>query len=276
TEDDAQFYGPTDPLTTTSRTLTDKPKWGWKYMQMPVTYDVETKLQNDTGDSEVAPLKLVQLIVKQANEGCRRRFQKAFYDTATTDAGTSIQSVVTGIDHARTYGTLVTTSSAKTWWNGASLDDTFTDRNTAYAASIANFRKVKTRILRYQSGNPALMAICSEEIFDKLKAQVEARHIYTRDGSRLAKYGFETFMIDGVEVVQDSWLSLNSKANYFLMLTLDSWELRIHPMRSFTMTDFVWQGDRDGGRDEWLSRILIAGNNVCWQPNANYWGSNWS
>jgi len=90
----------------------------------------------------------------------------------------------------------------------------------------------------------------------------------------LAKYGFQTFVIDGVEFVQDSWLTTNSMTTDFFLLAPSTWDLRVSPKRNFKMTGFTWQGDQVGGLDKYLARILLAGNLTCSKPNANIWKSN--
>jgi hypothetical protein len=38
---------------------------------------------------------------------------------------------------------------------------------------------------------------------------------------------------------------------------------------------FTYQGQTANGYDKYLSRAMVKGNLVCWQPNANYYGTNW-
>jgi hypothetical protein len=77
-------------------------------------------------------------------------------------------------------------------------------------------------------------------------------------------------IIDGIEVVKDPWLR-NAKATnahlWAFLLHIPDWELRIHPARNFKLMPFTWQGDQANGLDAWISRVLLAGNLVCWAPN---------
>lgn len=89
-------------------------------------------------------------------------------------------------------------------------------------------------------------------------------------------------MIDGIEIVQDSFLTAGlvdhsgttlAAEKWMLLLNIPDWELRLHP-KHFKFTGFTWQGDRQDGYDEWLARIMIAGNLICWKPNGSIFLNN--
>jgi hypothetical protein len=208
------------------------------------------------------------------------------YDGPTTSADTAkgFQSITDALDHDATYGTLTRSgTSTNSFWQGASLNGAFTDQNTLMSPSIANFRKCRSKVGQYVEKPGDLLAIMGASIFQQFQSQVEARHMYTRDGSLLAKYGFTTLVLDGVEFVEDPYLNLNKlsgttsvgdlHSEWFLLLHIPDWEYRIHPKRSMYFTGFTWQGDQAGGLDAWLARIMCSGNLVCWQPNASIWKS---
>ena len=118
-----------------------------------------------------------------------------------------------------------------------------------------------------------------------MQSQVEASTNYPRTNQTplAMKYGFTTLDIDGIEVVHDPGLDLNYTAGtttagtytpeWFFLLHIPDWELRLHPDRSMKMTDFTWQADQANGLDARLARVLTSGNLVCWQPNASCWRS---
>jgi len=282
-----QSYSANEPLSSGSKTLLDDPYFTWKLGNLPVQYNVETYLQNSGGDA-TKPIDLVKFLAKKAVEGLKIGLYRMVYGIDSTgtdyDGKKEFNSVVDALTHDRTYGHISrATTVTNSWWQGASIAGTYDDNATSYAPSIANFRKAVTACTRRGLTKPGgMLACCGESIFQELQSQVEARHIYNRDGSLLAKYGFNTMMIDGVEVVQDPFLGVEGPTTTgwtypdkkFFIFSVDDWELRIHPQRNVKLTPFVWQGDRSGGADEWLARVLIAGNLVCWRPKGSIYLSN--
>jgi len=268
-----QSYTVNDPLAGGRLNVLEKPEFTIKYNQTPIEYTVEDVVLND-GGPDTAPISSIETAVETSQEGLREALAAMIYATSSPDGGADFQSLCHAFDHSKTYGTITCTNTVKNWWCGASLAGTFVDRATNYSATIANLRTGINKVKRHVKPNSKLYAVCGEEIFDKFRSQVEARHIYTRDGSLLAKYGFTTMIIDDVEFVKDSWLSENDRTTDFLLVNPDTIELWISPKRSFNVTPFTWQADRAGGKDSYLARIMLAGNLVCWKPNANLWLSN--
>lgn len=281
----AQEYTATDPLTAEAKTILAKPEFEWKHFQVPIQYDLDEDLQND-GGREAEVIDLVQYLVKAGQRAARIKLNKMIYDTPTTsaDSASGFQSLTDALDQDATYGTLSRSgTTTRKWWQGASLDNTFTDQDTLMSPSIANFRKLRGRVQQYVEKPGDLLAVMGSDIFQQYQAQVEARHVYNRDGSLLAKYGFNTLVLDGVEFVEDP--SLNEDYNsgtsgngdlcseWFFLLHIPDWEMRIHPRRSLKLTNFTWQGDQANGLDASLARVLCSGNLVCWQPNASAWKS---
>ena len=77
---------------------------------------------------------------------------------------------------------------------------------------------------------------------------------------------------DNHEVVSVPYLQRTSTTRaWVFILNLKYWELRIHERRKEKLTPWVWQGDRSGGHDYWLSRIMWAGNFHCWKPKSSLW-----
>ena len=277
-ESEAQSYATNEGLTAGSKTILDKPAFGWKKFQVPIRYTVDEELENQDADKATAPVDVVQALVKGAQTGARKKLNSMLYATtsgASSEDGKDFQGLTAALDHDATYGTLTrATTATNKGWQGASVADSYTDHDAAMTPSIAAFRSVMSVVKRHRPGNEKWYAFMGESLFQQYQSQVETRHIYSRDGSKLAKYGFETLILDGVELVQDSWLSENSRTTDIYWINPETWELRISPKRNFKMTGFVWQGETANGLDEYLARILVAGNFVCWQPNANCWRSN--
>ena len=180
-------------------------------------------------------------------------------------------------------------TTTNTWLQSVSLNGLYTDQNSAITASIANFRKIRSACQQYAPGaKPTdFLAICGSDIFQAFQSQVEARHMYISKGdTALANYGFNTVSIDGVELVEDPSLNLalnggssgdgDYTPEWFFMLNKKDWELRFHPDRALSLTDFVWQGEQTGGKDETLARIMAKGNLICWRPRASCWRNNMS
>ena len=290
----AQTYTVNEGLTGGTKTILAKPGFNWKYFQLPVEYGLEEHLQNQGAPSDVAPVNLVELLGTIAHKSARMKLNTMIYannggvDTDTSLAG--FQGLIAALDHSITYGgrTRSTTKATGSLWQSVSPGDIWTDQDTAIAASIPNLRKLVAKCRRYRPANAKLYCLVGEALFQQFQSQVEARHLYDREGKAgsLAKYGFTTFTIDGVEFVQESYLSTlgtsvahNTSyypATWIFIIDPETWELRMHPSRALKMTGFTWQGDVVGGQDKWLARIMAAGNLVCWQPNANCFLSNMS
>lgn len=288
----AQSYTVNEGLTGGTKTILAKPQFYWKYFQLPIEYGIEEEIQNHGAPDEVAPVDLVETLTTVAHKSARLKLQSMLYGDnsgAATDTGSAnFQGLIAALDHSVTYGTRSrsTTKATGALWQSISLTDAWTDQDTATAASISNLRNAVARCRRYRPQNSKLYVICGEAIFQQFQSQVEARHLYDREGKTgtMAKYGFKTFDIDGVEFIQESYLTTlgttvvhNSSyypATWFFIIDPETWELRFHPSRAMKMTGFTWQGDQVGGQDKWLARIMTAGNLVCWQPNANCFLSN--
>lgn len=271
-----QAYLPAERLTTGRKTMLDTPYFHWKYSQTPSVYDVEEELQN-AGGVGTAPVKFVKFLTRKAHRAARLALYKQMYGIGTSgtdaDHDADFQSVRDALTHDATYGHLTrATTVTNKWWQGASIGETYADQGDTFTASINTFRRARSAIGVYVEQPADLLCVVGSTIFLNLQSEVEARHIYNRDGSVLAKYGFNTLMLDGVEVVEDPWLrnSLQTNAHkWFFIFNINDWELRIHPRRSFKFTGYTWQGDKADGYDEWLARIMLAGNLVCWKPNGS-------
>ena len=277
----AQSYTANEALTAGTKEVLKAPKFLWKYFQVPIQYGIEEQLQN-AGGSENQIVELVEHLVGKAGRGARLHLNQMMYSaqSSTSDSDAQFQGLLDALFADTTYGTIArATTVTNQWWQGASIAGSFADNATARTPSISNFRKAKTVVwANADARNPGeLLAITSDTIFMALQAEAETFHIYNRKDSELANQGFNAMILDGVEVVSDPFLESDStRRKYFFMLHLPDWELRLHPMRSFKMTPFTWQGDQPNGKDEWLGRVMVAGNLVCWKPNASIANTNWS
>ena len=267
----AQDYDVNDPLTVGEKTVTATVQWNWKKFQLPVTYDVDDEIEGD-GDKATAPISVVKTIVEAAQTGARKHLNTLLYGAAADAGKKTFQGLRSALTHDATYGGLARgTTVTNPWWQGASLADTFADQATATTPTIAMLRNCAAKARRYVPANAKLYAIVGESNYAQFQSQVEARHMYTRDGSRLAKYGFRSFTIDDIEMVCDPYLTITgaTTAAYFFLLNPETWELRIKPERNFQLTPFRWLGEQANGLDKYLARVRVAGNLVCTKPNAN-------
>jgi len=285
TDDLVQTYKPTDQLTAARKTVLTRAKFYWKYANAQISYDVEDELQN-RGDSAIE--NLTDRLADIAMESMRIKLTKVAYgiDTPneTSDSGTDFQSIPEALDHSRAYGGITSDTGDNAYWNGASLAGTYSDRNTAVSCSLSTVRQAISTVRKYAKTPGSLLAITSPTNHLNLKSQLEAMNAYSQQGSKLAKFGFDSFMLDGVEHVPDYYLTGSQTINgssdtldtWYFLLNTDHIELRLHPKRNFKITKMVWQGDRANGYDQWLGRILIAGNLICYKPNGSLWLSNMS
>jgi len=274
----AQDYSSNEPLEGGSKTVLGAPEFGWKKFQIPVEYGIDEELQNHEVAEETAPADLVAALVAGAQYAAREHLAAMAYATTTGETGKVFQGLACALTHDTVYGgyTRTIASSLNTFFQGASADLTYTDWDTACAANLDNFRKYATACRRYAPKNRKLYAFVGESLFQAFQSQCEARMMNTKPVSGapgIYKYGFNTLWIDGIELVQDSYLTTAGRTAAFYILDPETWELRISPKRNFKLTPFVWQGDMNDGVDAWLGRVMAAGNLVCWQPNANIYRS---
>lgn len=274
----AQNYSSNEPLEGGNSTILGAPEFGWKKFQIPLEYGVDEELQNKDADAGAAPADIVQAIVEGGQYAAREHLSSMAYATTTGETGKVFQGLACALTHDTVYGGYTRTigSTLNTWFQGASADLTYTDWDTACAATIANFRRYVAACRRYAPKNRKLYAFVGESLYQAFQSQCEARMMNTKPAAGapgIYKYGFNTLWIDGVELVLDSYLTTASRTAAFYIIDPETWELRISPKRNFKVTPFVWQGDMNDGLDVYLARMLVAGNLVCWQPNANIYRS---
>ena len=293
-DDLAQAYTTNETLTDEAKDMLAKPRFTWKKFQIPIRYDGDWEIQNENAGSEEQLLDLVPYLVKKAQRAARLKMMKNTFNagstTPRTDSGKEFQSLVSALNHDNTYGTLSRTISTDTrnWWQGADpsgLTDTAltsSTQDTATNLTISNIRKWinETSVAHYMEAKSDLMIVMCPTLFNKLRAEMESKAIYNTDLNRAiandtANVGFNKLILDGHQVVDVPYLQESSTTrSWVFILNLNDWELRISTARNFKMTEFEWQGKQTNGVDYYLSRILVAGNLVCFKPNGNLWLSN--
>ena len=290
-DDHMQAYVEHEAMTAKRTTTLDNPYWDWKFTQIPIVYTMKEKIQA----SAYSRAELVSFLVNKANRSARNGLRRMAYgvpfnsvtpytigtDTEGTDNSAGFQSIRQALTHDATYGHVTRTisSGTNTWFQSADIDDfasSASAQTTETEMSPDNFEKAKDAIMEYASGNAGRIALMGPSLFRGLKSYCEAKRITTAPGS-MAKYGYESMEVFGIECVKDYFLKNKHATNshlWLFILTPDTWRLQIHPDRSFKFTGFTWQGDKPDGKDEWLARIMLAGNLVCTKPNENFFHSN--
>ncbi len=116
----AQDYVMNDPLTSSRKEYYDKPKFVWKYSQVPVEKTGEEEVQNSlSGDHRIFSLSkdLVKKAGKAARLNLRSNILGASSSTSDTDAG--FQGLADALTVDTDYGTLGrTTTTEREWWQG--------------------------------------------------------------------------------------------------------------------------------------------------------------
>lgn len=291
-KDHVQSYSPEDGLTAARKTTLETPYFKWKFMQIPIVYNVEEMITNeDAGAYQIGDL--IANLADEALDGLRLGLmQKLYGDVSDATRGGDLgdgqkgfQSIYQALQHHTSTNTLdygglkrETYGTDNQWWQGANLDrsQSTSMQETVVTASVYNFRRAVIAVGQYgkRTRKQDLICIVGPDIWLKLKQEVEARKIHTTEG-RMFRYGFDTYTIDGIDVVKDDFLTdenmtaATTPSQWFFLLDLNTWEFRVHPKRNFRMTPWKWQGDREEGHDQTLARILLAGNNVCWMPRRN-------
>jgi len=247
--------------------------------QIPIEYDVDEYLANVEGGNESKLIDIVKTRVANSHEWHNQYLIDRLYKTTSTEADAHINSVVLACSHDRTYEGITTdiSSSANTYWQGASIAGSYADSATDYGYTIDTIRRAWDTIAKYRRDNQIRpLCIVPTSAFRKLRREAESKALLSGMGG-LAKYGFSSMMIDEkVEVTADKWLENESRTSDFFMLDVNTWEMRMHKDRNLKMLDFEYQGNKPGGLDKWTSRIMCMGQLLCKQPNANLYLSNLS
>ena len=281
-DDLMQEYTANTALTDEAKDTLKKPRFTWKYAQLPLRYGVDEYTQNILAGTEEQLLDLSDHLVSKGHNATRlwlnQKIFNAGSETGVADGATSFQSIISALDSDSTYGTLTRswTNGTNDWWQGAdpaglNQNTTATAQDTAYNLSISNLRKwISETDVMHHMKTPGDLYICMcPTLFNKLRAEMEGKVQYKPTGDT-QKQGFNKMELDGHTVVSVPYLQTSSTMrNWVLILNLDHWELRIHTARNFQMTDFEWQGKNSNGYDFWLARIMISGNFVCWKPNGS-------
>jgi len=288
----AQGYTMKQPLTSSQKSITEIAKWSWKYVQLPIEYDGDVEIQNLNAASEEKIYDIAEMLSEQALYGINLIMQSMFFNggSATTtnynDSGIYFQSVINALNHDETYGELTRTLADKSagtndWWQsadpkagawfGSTLESSSQD--TAAVLTIANFRTWVIKVQRFIKKKSDIMLVLCPTLFNKLKAECQAQMIYQgAKAEETANVGFNKMYIDGHQIVDADYLESNSTTRaWAFLLNLETWEMHINKARNFKMTPFKWQGENINGTDTYLSRLLLCGNTICKQPNANMW-----
>lgn len=278
-----QEYGENEPLTSSRKTVTETAQWYPKFVQLPIEISGKDWRTNaGGGDGQI--VSMPQYLVEKAQRGLRIYMNTVIYRAGdvTRDADVpGVQGLNDALTHDIAYGGLarLIATPTRTWWQGASLGDIWTDQATAMPPSVANVRACYDKVAMY-ADKADVIVITSNTQYRELQSQVDGRQSYKPEGPH-AKYGFESFSIDGIEIFNEPWLtaSINSGASttktYFYMLHLKDWKFYVDAERGLgNMTEFKHQAEIQGGTDSYLARLMFRGNFVCTQPNASMFKSN--
>ena len=275
-DDLAQEYGDNEPLKGDSKSQWATIRWYRKRLQLPIKVTGGESLDNaDDGAGDGQIFDLQERLVAKGQRAMRKVLNNLIWRAGSSardaEGHKEWQGVGDALTHDVTYGGLarLIATPAYSWWQGGSLAGTYTDQATAMVPSIDNFRRCVDAVSTYIDRTDDLLSVTSKSIWRTLQSQVEGQRTY-KEGP-MAKYGFMSFSIDGVEVVAEPWLDLcATRIKYFTILHIPDWQLRLSRKRRLgTFTGFEWQGKIEGGKDDYLGHLLLAGNLVCTQPNAS-------
>jgi len=228
----------------------------WRYKNTPIKYTGEDEIKNQ-GDTQI--FDTVSEEIEAGQEDCMEYLSDVLFESTSpgTDTSAIPQGLNSALDLTSTYGEITRSSTVNAWWRGSVV-------STGKTVSLAEFRSGYQTIAQYRVNFKNVLCITTKSIFQKFQALLQP-HVNTPIVGEMAKAGFRSMSIDGIEIVIDD----NVPDDYFYMLDLSTWQWRINPVRDFKLTDFKWQGENNNGTDEYLARILLAHNWVCNKPRAN-------
>lgn len=279
----AQEYAENETLNGGKKTVMETAQWYPKDLQIPLEVSAKSLNKNQGGgDGQILPLE--QRLVEKGQRAARLWFNTVLWRAGASarDAATHAQwqGLLDALTHDITYGGLSrATTVTRKYWQGASLADTFADQATQMTPTVANYRSCIDAVSAFMDSPSDIVTITSNTVYRNLQSQVEAQRVY-KEGSH-AKYGFTSMSIDETEIFAEPWLSSNRNSSasttvkYLAMLNLKNWTLHLDNERKFgNFTGFVWQGQMQNAKDEYLGRLMLRGCLVCTQPNANIFKSN--
>ena len=271
---EVQVYGVNDSLTSSVVNRRNHVRFGLYLMQTPIRWTIEERIQNINADNSAKVADILAAKVDDAWDATHDKMQALLYDPNTTEGASNkkMLSLQTALTHDRTYGGLSrSTTATNEWWQGRSPGDSYTDQATSVDADIPNFRKWRDICDRYNDTMASdRLVVCGDAQYREWLAAAESRNVNTSKPGKLAKYGFESVEIDGVEFVKDRYLGANStREKYFFLLDMNTWHYEVDKDRNYKLTDAVWQGSIDGGADYWLQRIAVAHRFYCDKCNSN-------
>jgi hypothetical protein len=294
----AQAYTTNEALSDGKKDTLEKPRFLFKLLQQPMKYDVDEYLQNHNASSEEQLLDLASFLVEKSQRGIKLALRNMMYnvtpdgvtgsESGTSDSSKYFSSLISALDHnsgtAKNYGNISRSFTNNAFWMGSDplgRPDAITSssQGTATNVSIANFRKWLVPIEQYMEKMSDLYVVMCPTLWNKLRAELEAKGQHQSLNADKLKYGIHQFEIDGAQIVKDPYLEHGygtggTTENWVFVLNLRDWELRIHKDRNMKQTEFKWQGEIANGHDYWLARILCSGNLCCWKPNGSMWLNN--
>lgn len=284
-DDLMQEYSANDVLTDEKKTTLEKPHFHRKYAQLPLRYDIDEYTQNIHAGNEEQLLDLAQFLTTKGQRATKLWLSKSIWNKASTtttncDTAKPFQSIPDALNHDAAYGNITRTyGTTGAYWQGA--DPAALNENIAAAGSaqdtatnltIANLRKWinETDVAHHMESPEDLYITMCPTLYNKIIAEMEAKVIYKP--ATYQRQGVIKCELDGHQIVSVPYLQKDSETRAWVtILNMRYWELRMSRMRNFAMTPFEWQGKNANSYDYWLARIMIAGNFMCWKPNANLW-----
>jgi len=297
----AQSFDMNDQLTGGRVSMLKTPSFQWKDNQVPLVYTRREATMN-SGPNRV--VNFSEFLVDAGYEASRINLYKDLYNNAapsgtapSTDSGKKFQSICQALDHGYTgastsigytYGNLTRDYAAGTLdvWQSADIEDSFEGtgttsvQDTEITASIANFRKAVSVVRRQAEPNDRYLCVLGPTLHQAFKSFVQAGMVNNKSVSEpgsLVRYGFNSFTIDNIEVVEDPYLrnaNVTNAHKWFFLFDISTWELRFKPGEMFRLTPFQDQAVMINGYPQSMARIYNTGNFMCWAPNRNIWLTN--
>lgn len=296
----AQEYSVNDTLTHAVKDTTSTIKFRQKKIQFPIQIDIDEELENARQTTDGTQLQnMAKFRVRKAQEGMRFKLRETNYrgsnsSTTATDSNKRVQGLNSALEVDTTYGEQARTFSAGTkadtgfFWQPMGGTVSSTEQETATPISINQLRVWQEPLEDLESDNLDLVSICGGTLWLSLQAEAEARNMpYELVKNRVARQGFTEMILDDRRIIKDPFLqatnntvmgettgSAHALELRFYAINLKDWDFYIHPQNNFRMLPFFDQKKIAGGMDMKLSRIMFAGNLVCWHPKSQMYRAN--
>lgn len=257
-------------MTLTTPEIATKGELGWRYYYVPVEL-----YQEDIDINESDPTKVASYLNRYVKSAlATMREMHLGQDIFKAQTSNALDSIVDAVSDSASYAGLLKADIKQ--WRCVVGEGTYSPTTEPVSPSLGNFRRMIRAIQRVCGEKPQLI-VTSSAVYDKLSDQLDANDNIsaTRAGNDVVKWGFDTFFISGVPVVDDmsfeenvceDWVDggdsrTTCKGHQALFLNFKHLYPYYIPGRNITWDKHGWVSPID--YTKWVNKLHFWGNIIC-------------